>query len=185
MWMQETSRCENSDYLWVQTTRGPGFAHAAVLRELDPTTKRPSYSRLWTAPLLKCRRSGRIRDPRQAAPLKLLVTGGAGYVGSVVANRLVEMGHETVVLGNLSNGHERAVPEGARFAKGDLLNARRLRGILGEGFGDPAVVVACSQRIRKELGWEPTKPDLETMISDAWDWIRFHSHEYTPSTGWD
>lgn len=44
--------------------------------------------------------------------------------------------------------------------------------------GDPAVVVASNQRIRTELGWEPEKPDLETMISDAWDWARFHSHEY-------
>jgi len=59
--------------------------------------------------------------------LKLLVTGGAGYVGSVVANLLVEVGHETVVLDNLSSGHERAVPEGARFVKGDLLDACRLR----------------------------------------------------------
>ena len=325
--------------------------------------------------------------------MKLLVTGGAGYVGSVVANRLVEMGHETVVLDNLSNGHEGAVPEGARFVKGDLLDGRRLRGVLSEGFdgvlhfaalsavaesveqpgryymnnaygtlelleamreagakrlvfsstaavygqpeevpvmesatplptnpygdsklaadrlighaaashglaavslryfnvagasgrfgnagptstqiivttlqvaagrrdaveifgtdyptrdgtpvrdfihvedlshahllaleaaaegkhivfnlgngagftmlevietargvtkmpikvveaprrpGDPAVVVASNQRIRTELGWEPEKPDLETMISDAWDWTRFHSHEYGP-----
>jgi UDP-glucose 4-epimerase len=327
--------------------------------------------------------------------LKLLVTGGAGYIGSVVASRLVEVGHETVVLDNLSNGHERAVPEGARFVKGDLLDARRLRCVLGEGFdgvlhfaalsevaesveqpqryyrnntlgtlellkamreagakrlvfsstaavygqprevpvkesapplptnpyggsklasdwlighaaatyglaavslryfnvagasgrfgnadpastriiptalnvaarrrdavqifgtdyptrdgtpvrdfvhvedlshahllaleaategkhivynlgngagftilevletarrvtgmpikivesprrhGDPAIVVASNQRIRTELGWEPEKPDLETMISDAWDWMRFHSHEYRRET---
>ncbi len=323
--------------------------------------------------------------------MKLLVTGGAGYVGSVVANRLVETGHETVVLDNLSSGHERAVSAGARFVKGDLLDAPRLRCVLSEGFdgvlhfaalsavaqsveqpgryyrnnacgtlalleamrdagvkrlvfsstaavygqpeavpvmesattlptnpyggsklasdrligyaaasyglaavslrffnvagasgrfgnatgnqivpttlqvaagwrdaveifgtdyptrdgtpvrdfihvedlshahllaleataegkhvvynlgngagftirevietarrvtkmpievvessrrpGDPAVVVASNRRIRTELGWEPEKPDLETMISDAWDWIRFHSHEYTP-----
>jgi UDP-glucose 4-epimerase len=328
--------------------------------------------------------------------LKLLVTGGAGYIGSVVANRLVEAGHETVVLDNLSNGHERAVSAGARFVKGDLLDACTLRGVLGEGFdgvlhfaalssvagsveqpgryymnntfgtltlleamreagtkrlvfsstaavygqpeevpvmesatplpmnpyggsklasdwlighaaesyglaavslryfnvagasgrfgnanptstqiipttlqvaagqreavkifgtdhpthdgtpvrdfvhvedlshahllaleaategkhmvynlgngagftilevvetarritnmpikvvassrrpGDPAVVVAANRQIRTELGWEPEKPDLETMISDAWDWIRFHSHEYTPWSG--
>ena len=66
--------------------------------------------------------------------MKLLVTGGAGYIGSVVASQLVEAGHETVVLDNLSKGYERAVPEGARFVKGDLLDARRLRGVLGEGF---------------------------------------------------
>jgi hypothetical protein len=43
--------------------------------------------------------------------------------------------------------------------------------------GAPAIVVASSQKIRAELGWKPEKPDLETMISDAWNWIKVHSHE--------
>jgi UDP-glucose 4-epimerase len=66
--------------------------------------------------------------------VKLLVTGGAGYIGSVVAHQLVEAGHETVVLDSLFKGDERSVPEGARFVKGDLLDARRVRGVLGEDF---------------------------------------------------
>jgi len=66
--------------------------------------------------------------------VKLLVTGGAGYIGSIVAHQLVEAGHETVVLDNLSKGYERSIPEGAKFVKGDLLDARRLRGVLGEDF---------------------------------------------------
>ena len=66
--------------------------------------------------------------------MKLLVTGGAGYVGSVVASQLVEAGHETVVLDNLSKGHEDAVPGGARLVKGDLLDEGFVRGTLGEGF---------------------------------------------------
>lgn len=66
--------------------------------------------------------------------MKLLVTGGAGYIGSVVASQLVEAGHETVVFDNLSKGHEPAVPDGARLAVGDLLDAERLRGVLTEGF---------------------------------------------------
>lgn len=66
--------------------------------------------------------------------MKLLVTGGAGYIGSVVAHQLVEAGHETLVLDNLSKGYERAVPEGSRFVKGDLLDAHWLRGVLTEGF---------------------------------------------------
>jgi UDP-glucose 4-epimerase len=66
--------------------------------------------------------------------LKFLVTGGAGYVGSVVAYQLVETGHETVVLDSLVKGHENAVPEGARFVEGDLLDARRTQEALSEGF---------------------------------------------------
>jgi UDP-glucose 4-epimerase len=66
--------------------------------------------------------------------VKLLVTGGAGYVGSVVASQLVDAGHETVVLDNLSKGHEEAVPDGARLVRGDLLDEGFVRATLTEGF---------------------------------------------------
>jgi UDP-glucose 4-epimerase len=66
--------------------------------------------------------------------VKLLVTGGAGYIGSLVSHRLVQSGHETVVLDNLSKGYRRAVPEEARFARCGLLDERRLRSVLSEGF---------------------------------------------------
>jgi UDP-glucose 4-epimerase len=52
--------------------------------------------------------------------VKLLVTGGAGYVGSVCAARLVEAGHEVVVVDDLSTGHADAVPDGCRFVEGDV-----------------------------------------------------------------
>ena len=66
--------------------------------------------------------------------MKLLVTGGAGYIGSVVANQLIQAGHETVVLDNLSRGYERAVPEGARFVRCDLLEVGEVDTVLSEGF---------------------------------------------------
>ena len=52
--------------------------------------------------------------------MRLLVTGGAGYIGSVVAAQLLAAGHEVVVLDDLSTGHADAVPAGARFVRGDL-----------------------------------------------------------------
>ncbi|MFI0405169.1 UDP-glucose 4-epimerase GalE [Actinomadura sp. 3N508] len=52
--------------------------------------------------------------------MKLLVTGGAGYVGSVVSALLLEAGHEVVVLDDVSTGHEDSVPEGARLVRGTL-----------------------------------------------------------------
>lgn len=55
--------------------------------------------------------------------MRLLVTGGAGYVGSVVAAQLIEAGHEVTVLDDLSTGHEDAVPEGARFVRADIREA--------------------------------------------------------------
>ena len=66
--------------------------------------------------------------------MKLLVTGGAGYIGSVVANQLLQGGHEVTIIDNLSKGYERAVPERARFVKSDLLDAEALGDALAEGF---------------------------------------------------
>jgi UDP-glucose 4-epimerase len=55
--------------------------------------------------------------------MKLLVTGGAGYVGSVVAAQLLEAGHEVVVLDDLSTGHADGVPAGATFVRGTIRDA--------------------------------------------------------------
>jgi UDP-glucose 4-epimerase len=56
---------------------------------------------------------------------KYLVTGGAGYVGSVVAQHLLEAGHEVVVLDNLSTGFREGVPSGAAFVEGDIRDAAK------------------------------------------------------------
>jgi UDP-glucose 4-epimerase len=64
--------------------------------------------------------------------LKLIVTGGAGYVGSVCTAKLLEAGHEVVVVDDLSTGHADAVPDGARFVEGDAADATA--SLLGEGF---------------------------------------------------
>lgn len=55
--------------------------------------------------------------------MKLLVTGGAGYVGSVVTALLLEAGHEVTVLDVLSAGHRAAVPTGAALVEGDVRTA--------------------------------------------------------------
>ncbi|HHV93823.1 MAG TPA: UDP-glucose 4-epimerase GalE [Firmicutes bacterium] len=44
--------------------------------------------------------------------------------------------------------------------------------------GDPAVLVASSQRITAELGWQPKYHDLETIVQTAWDWHRKHPHGF-------
>ena len=46
---------------------------------------------------------------------RVLVTGGAGYVGSVCSRQLLESGHEVVIIDDLSTGHPEAVPSGAEF----------------------------------------------------------------------
>ena len=64
--------------------------------------------------------------------LKLVVTGGAGYIGSVCTARLVEAGHQVTVVDDLSTGHADAVHPGARFIEGDA--AEVASDVLGEGF---------------------------------------------------
>jgi UDP-glucose 4-epimerase len=52
--------------------------------------------------------------------MRLLVTGGAGYIGSAVASSLIEAGHDVTVLDDLSTGHADAVPPKAAFVRGTL-----------------------------------------------------------------
>jgi UDP-glucose 4-epimerase len=63
--------------------------------------------------------------------MRLLVTGGAGYIGSVVAAQLIEAGHEVVVLDDLSTGHADAVPSGAAFVRGTIRD--EAAGVLASG----------------------------------------------------
>src|SRR5579875_3028041 len=66
--------------------------------------------------------------------MKLLVTGGAGYIGSIVSRQLLERGHEVVVLDNLERGHRAAVAAEARFIEADLRNDAQVSAALAEGF---------------------------------------------------
>ena len=52
--------------------------------------------------------------------MKILVTGGAGYIGSVVSAELLGAGHQVVVYDNLSHGHRQAVPRGAEILTGEM-----------------------------------------------------------------
>jgi UDP-glucose 4-epimerase len=66
--------------------------------------------------------------------MKLLVTGGAGYIGSIVSRQLLERGHDVVVLDNLERGHREAVAPEARFVEADLRDQAQVSVALGDGF---------------------------------------------------
>jgi UDP-glucose 4-epimerase len=65
--------------------------------------------------------------------MRVLVTGGAGYIGSVVADRLLQIGHSVTVLDNLSKGKKRAVPAAAEFVLADIGDAQILDSIFQAG----------------------------------------------------
>jgi UDP-glucose 4-epimerase len=62
--------------------------------------------------------------------MRVLVTGGAGYIGSVVADELLQAGHDVVVFDNLSRGHRQAVPRNAELVVGDLADRGGLEQLL-------------------------------------------------------
>jgi UDP-glucose 4-epimerase len=44
--------------------------------------------------------------------------------------------------------------------------------------GDPARLIASSEKLRRELGWEPKYPDLERIVGSAWNWFKNHPNGY-------
>jgi UDP-glucose 4-epimerase len=64
--------------------------------------------------------------------MRVLVTGGAGYIGGTTVGLLLQQGHAVTVFDNLSRGHRHSVPVQARFVEGDLADAALLRQTLEE-----------------------------------------------------
>ena len=62
----------------------------------------------------------------------VLVTGGAGFLGSHVADQLIARGHEVVVLDDLSGGREDNVPDAARFVRGSIVDEELVESIFRE-----------------------------------------------------
>lgn len=62
--------------------------------------------------------------------MKVLVTGAAGYIGSVVTEELVSQDHQVIALDNLKQGYQAAIHPAARFVRGDLLDAEFLRALV-------------------------------------------------------
>lgn len=88
--------------------------------------------------------------------MRVFVTGGAGYIGSVVTEQLVGDGHEVVVYDNLSKGHRGAVVEGAKFVEGDLLDTDQLRQTLNEHRIEAVIHMAASSLVGESVE-EPGK----------------------------
>ncbi len=58
--------------------------------------------------------------------MKIFVTGGAGYIGSICVEQMLDQGHEIVVFDNLTEGHRRALDPRARLVEGDLREPRSI-----------------------------------------------------------
>jgi UDP-glucose 4-epimerase len=83
--------------------------------------------------------------------MKIVVTGAAGYIGSVVAELLIDQGHTVTVLDNLSHGHRGAVHPKAEFFDVDLLDAEQLIEVFENQHYDAVVHLAAEALIDESL----------------------------------
>lgn len=82
---------------------------------------------------------------------RLLVTGGAGYVGSICASHLIERGYEVTIVDDLSTGHMEAIPDGATFHELDIGNERELTLLLKENRFDAVFHFAAKALIAESV----------------------------------
>ena len=91
--------------------------------------------------------------------MKILVTGGAGYIGSVLVNKLIEQGHKVNVIDDLSNGFRENIDKRAIFTEGSILDKDNLNKAL-EGV---EMVYHLAAKIRVEEG--ESKPELYKKVN--------------------
>ncbi len=94
----------------------------------------------------------------------------------------------SLALGSLRNGSESTVynlGNGIGFSVKEVVEAARQvtgheipQAIVARRAGDPAVLVASSQKIKEQLKWNPTENDLKTIIASAWEWHKNHPEGY-------
>jgi len=92
----------------------------------------------------------------------------------ILALRALDEGSRVYNLGNGEGFTVKEVIEVCREVTGHPIPA----GVGPRRPGDAAELVASSEKIRRELGWEPQYPDLRTIVEHAWEWHRTHPHGY-------
>jgi len=83
--------------------------------------------------------------------MRVLVTGGAGYIGSVVTEELLSDGHEVVVYDNLIKGHRAAVDARAKFMEADLMNGDALRHALRDNSVEAVIHMAAHSLVGESV----------------------------------
>ncbi len=83
--------------------------------------------------------------------MKILVVGGAGYIGSVCSELLLNEGHEVAIFDNLTEGHRRAVDPRAQFTEGDLANADATKAYLARVRPDAVMHFAANALVGESM----------------------------------
>ena len=99
--------------------------------------------------------------------MKLLVTGGAGYIGSVAVAELITAGHEVVVFDNLYQGHRAAVHPAAELVVGDLMNTDALARVFAAHPGFDGIMHFASYSLVAESMRLPIKYLRDNLVAGA------------------
>lgn len=83
--------------------------------------------------------------------MKILVVGGAGYIGSVCAELLLNEGYQVAIFDNLTEGHRAAVDERAQFIEGDLANAAQIKEVMARVRPDAVMHFAASALVGESM----------------------------------
>jgi UDP-glucose 4-epimerase len=83
--------------------------------------------------------------------MKIFLVGGAGYIGSVCTEQLLDEGHEVAVFDNLSEGHRRAVDPRARFIEGDLTQRDQIETALSNCRSDAVMHFAANALVGESM----------------------------------
>ncbi len=94
--------------------------------------------------------------------MRILITGGAGFIGSHVADALIERGHRVTIVDNLSSGNEENVHRRAKFYKADIGNRKRLEKIFEKV--DPEAVFHFAAQINVRTSVEQPSADAAVNI---------------------
>src|SRR6266487_2014145 len=83
--------------------------------------------------------------------MKILVVGGAGYIGSICTELLLDEEHAVAIFDNLSEGHRRAVDQRAEFFEGDLGDAAKIRSAIAQSKPDAVMHFAASALVSESM----------------------------------
>src|SRR5882762_10387742 len=83
--------------------------------------------------------------------MKILVVGGAGYIGSVCAELLLDQGHGVTIFDNLSEGHRRALDPRAEFVEGDLVDRQLIEKTLSKQQPDAVMHFAANALVGESM----------------------------------
>src|SRR5207248_7814616 len=83
--------------------------------------------------------------------MKILVVGGAGYIGSICTEVLLDEGHEVAIFDNLTEGHRRAVDSRARFFEGDLADRTTIALAVSDSRPDAVMHFAASALVGESM----------------------------------